>query len=331
MAEAQPAGVRLAFRTAATVVELDAQRTTLVYAGLPPRPDGVYDVLVDGSLVDSATSVGGNVVSIDMSTGTTMTTTGAIGTMKFTLAPGDKNVEIWLPHNETIELVELRSDAPIHPAPEATRPRWINYGSSISQGSNAGSPSATWSALVASAHGLELINLGFSGSAMLDPFVARVVRDEPADLISLEIGINLVNSDAMRLRAFVPAVHGFLDTVRDGHPETPIIVVSPIYCPIHENTPGPGAFDPASLSEGKIAFMATGEPGPGKLTLTVIRDELERIVTAREDPNLTYVNGLDLYGESDFDEFPLLDRLHPDTESHRRIGTRFSEILKQRK
>ena len=43
-------------------------------------------------------------------------------------------------------------------------------------------------------------NLGFSGSAMLDPFTARTIRDQPADLISLKLGINLVNGDAMRMR-----------------------------------------------------------------------------------------------------------------------------------
>ena len=74
----------------------------------------------------------------------------------------------------------------------------------------------------------------------------------------------------MRLRAFGPAVHGFLDTIRDGHPDVPLLVVSPILCPIHEDTPGPGAFDPDALAEGAIRFRATGDPAEraaGKLTL----------------------------------------------------------------
>ncbi|WP_369822162.1 hypothetical protein [Saccharomonospora sp. CUA-673] len=58
MAETQPAGVRLAFRTAATVVELDAVRTAKSYVGVPPRPDGQYDLLVDGRPVAHATSTG---------------------------------------------------------------------------------------------------------------------------------------------------------------------------------------------------------------------------------------------------------------------------------
>ena len=54
MAEAQPSGVRLAFRTTATAIELDVLPTKLAYVGAPPRPDGVYDLLVDGRLAGRA-------------------------------------------------------------------------------------------------------------------------------------------------------------------------------------------------------------------------------------------------------------------------------------
>ena len=74
---------------------------------------------------------------------------------------------------------------------------------------------------------------------MLDQFVARTIRDLPADLISVKAGINVVNGDTMRERTFGPALHGFLDTVRDGHPTTPIALVTPIVCPIVEDHPGP--------------------------------------------------------------------------------------------
>ncbi len=97
----------------------------------------------------------------------------------------------------------------------------MHHGSSISQGSNAAHPTGTWPVVAARLAGVELMNLGYGGSALLDPFTARIIRDTPADLISIKIGINLVNADLMRLRAFVPAMHGFLDTIRDGHPATP--------------------------------------------------------------------------------------------------------------
>ncbi|MEU8615610.1 lipase, partial [Actinoplanes sp. NPDC048791] len=186
--------------------------------------------------------------------------------------------------------------------------------------------------LAAARGGVELINLGLGGSALLDPFTARTLRDTPADLISVKIGINLVNADLMRLRAFIPAVHGFLDTIREGHPRTPLLVTSPIYCPIHEDTPGPGAFDLDALREGQVKFVATGDPAEraaGKLTLRVIRDELARIVAQRAaaDPHLHHLSGLDLYGEADSAELPLPDRLHPDAATHRLMGDRFAKLV----
>jgi hypothetical protein len=270
--------------------------------------------------------------TIDMTTGSVESRPGPIGTIRFPdLTAEVKDVEIWLPHNETTELLALRTDAPVQPAPDRGRKVWLHHGSSISHGSDAASPTTTWPALAAALGGVELINLGLAGSAVLDPFTARAMRDTPADLISLKTGINLVNGDVMRLRAFTPAVHGFLDTVRDGHPTTPLLVVSPIHCPMHEDTPGPGAFDFSALRQGRLSFRATGDPderAAGKLTLGVIRDELARIVAQRtaEDPNLHYLDGCDLYGPADFAELPLPDRLHPDAATHRRIGERFAKL-----
>ncbi|WP_329318815.1 MULTISPECIES: GDSL-type esterase/lipase family protein [unclassified Streptomyces] len=332
LAESQPSGVRLALRTRATVVELDTLPTKRAYVGAPARPDGVYDLLVDGRLSGRASVTGGNVLTVDMTTGSTTATPGPVGTVRFDGLPaGTKDVEIWLPHNETTELADLRSDAPVEPVPDRGRPVWLHHGSSISHGSDAASPTTTWPALAAALGGVELINLGLGGSALLDPFTARVLRDTPADLISVKIGINLVNTDLMRLRAFAPAVHGFLDTIREGHPDTPLLVVSPILCLLHEDTPGPSAPDLSALSTGRLRFRAVGDPAEtaaGKLTLRIIRAELDRIVRQRaaEDPRLHHLDGRELYGEADATGLPLPDGLHPDAATHRRMGERFAAL-----
>ncbi|MGX1541956.1 GDSL-type esterase/lipase family protein [Streptomyces adustus] len=329
MAEAQPSGVRLVFRTRATAVELDVLPTKMEYPGLPSRPDGVYDLLVDGRTAGRAVASGGNVLSVDMATGTRETRPGPVGSVRFGELPsGEKDIEIWLPYTEITELIAVRTDAPVERAVDRGRKVWLHHGSSISHGSNAESSTTTWPALAASRAGVELVNLGLGGSALLDPFTARALRDTPADLISIKIGINLVNADLMRLRAFTPAVHGFLDTVREGHPTTPLLVVSPIHCPLHEDTPGPTFPD---FKDGRMTFRAAGDPAEraaGKLTLRVIREELARITSARaaDDPHLHHLDGLDLYGEADFAELPLPDLLHPDPAAHRRIGERFAEL-----
>ncbi|GHG54414.1 GDSL-type esterase/lipase family protein [Streptomyces griseocarneus] len=327
MVEAQPSGVRLVFRTRATAIELDVLPTKRVYQGAPAPADGVYDLRVDGRPAGRDSVAGGNVQVIDMATGSVVTRPGPPGTVRFTgLSADAKDVEIWLPHTEITELIALRTDAPVEAVPDRGRRVWLHHGSSISHGSNADSPTATWPALAADRGGVELINLGFGGNALLDPFTARALRDTPADLISLKIGINLVNTDLMRLRAFAPAVHGFLDTIREGHPTTPLLVVSPVLCPMQEDTPGPLAPD---FDGSTVRFRPLGDPSDRtRLTLNVIRDELSRITALRaaDDPNLHYLDGRSLYGEPDFAELPLPDGLHPDSAGHRRIGERFAEL-----
>lgn len=331
LAEAQPAGVRLALRTTATRLELDVLPTKRHYIGVPPRPDGWYDVLVDGELVERHQAPGGNVLEVDMMTGASSLVTGEPTTLVLSLGEGDgdKAVEVWLPHDEQTELLELRADSPLAPLPD-DRPRWLHHGSSISQGSNAVHPTEPWPVVAARLADLDLVNLGFGGSAVLDPFIARTIRDTPAGLISVKVGINLVNQDLVRRRALGPAMHGWLDTIRDGHPRTPIRIISPIHCSIHESVPGPTIPDLTALAEGRVAFRAAGdrahEVARGALTLEVVREVLADVVVGRDDPHLTYVDGLELYGARDEERMPLPDNLHPDSATHRLVGERFAAL-----
>ena len=329
LVEAQSAGVRLALRTDATRLELDVLPTKRRYVGAPARPDGWYDVLVDGELVERLQAPGGNVLDVDMMTGTSTFNPGGPTTLTIALPAGSKAVEVWLPHDEQTELIDLRADASVAPLDDL-RPRWVHHGSSISHGSVATHPTEPWPVVAARLAGLDLVNLGLGGSALLDPFVARTIRDTPADLISLKIGINVVNHDLLRRRALAPAVHGYLDTIRDGHPDTPLLLVSPVHCGIHEAVPGPTVPDLAALAEGRVAFLADGDPAEvarGRLTLEVVREVLAAAVEQREDPHLSYVDGLDLYGAADAQRLPLPDNLHPDSATHRLIGERFAGVL----
>lgn len=325
--EVQPAGARIAFRTTATAVDLVTHPTRVAHRGAD-RPRGALDVLVDGVLVTRDVLEDGDVVEVDLTTGTTTARAGSPHTTRLRgLAEGPKRVEIWLPHNEALDLVELRADAPVEEDP-ARGPRWVHHGSSISHGSNAAAPTGTWPVVAARAAGADLLNLGLGGSALVDPFLARVIGDTAADVISVKLGINVVNLDLMRLRAFGPAVHGFLDTIRDGHPDTPLLLVSPLFCGPHETTPGPAAIDPATLGTGQVRFTATGDPAAvaaGALTLEVVRRELRAVVEHRaDDPHLHLLEGTVLYGAEDAAALPLPDGLHPGPEAHRLIGERFA-------
>lgn len=332
MAEAQPSGVRLQFITSARRVTLRVLPTRRDLIGMPARPLGVYELYLDGVLTQQLTAGGGRTLRIDMRTGSAEVVEGPVAVLDFALPEGDKRVEIWLPHNESTVLQALHSDAPIRPDNSSQRPVWLHHGSSISQGSNAIVPTGIWPAVAARQAGVELINLGFGGGALLDPFTARAMRDTAADMVSVKLGINIVNADLMRARAFGPAVHGFLDTIRDGHKTTPLLVIGPIHCPIHEETPGPLQFDGAALAEGRIGFVATGqsaEVAAGKLTLRVIRERLQAIVAQRQttDPNIHYLDGEALYGPDDHALMPLPDSVHPDVETQKMIGERFGVLV----
>ena len=325
--EAQASGSRLAFRTTATAIDLVVHATHSVFRGIE-RPRGRMDVVVDGSASASLPLDDGDTIEIDPRAGSIAVHPGGPQTVRIAPLPeGEHLVEIWLPHNERLELRRLSADAPIAPD-RRVLPVWVHHGSSISQGSNAVEPSGTWTATAARSGHVDLTNLGFGGSAMVDPFVARIIRDTEADFVSLELGINVVNADVMRLRAFVPAVQGFLDTIRDGHPVTPLVLISPLFCGIHEETPGPGGFDPSTFESDQVRYIATGDPADvvrGHLTLEVIRDELRSLVERRStDGNLHYLDGVDLYGRDDAATLPLPDGIHPSPEAHRLIGDRFA-------
>ncbi|GAB2845005.1 hypothetical protein GCM10027176_56010 [Actinoallomurus bryophytorum] len=76
----------------------------------------------------------------------------------------------------------------------------MHHGSSISHCCEAEGPLGTWPVVAARLAGADLLNLGLAGNAMVDHFTARTIRDRPADLISLKLGINVVNGDTLRPR-----------------------------------------------------------------------------------------------------------------------------------
>lgn len=331
---AESAGIRLAFRTAASVLELDVHATRMAADEMVALPPSHYDVTASGVLVGQGSAVAGSryVFSFEQPLGYVVR--GRASTVRIDGLRGagvERELEVWLPFTDEVGLIGMRADAPVSRLrdPDAGALRWLHHGSSISHGYRADTVTGTWPVVAALRAGVDLTSVAFSGNAMLDQFTARTMRDAPADLISLKIGINLVNGDVMRLRAFRPAVHGFLDTIRDGHPETPIVVVSPIWCEPVEHAAGPTVQDPAKPFEWSIAGGTREEVAQGKLSLTTIRAELRDIVERRSasDPSIRYLDGLALYGEADAERMPLPDNLHPGPDAQRHIGERFAELV----
>ena len=327
-AQASPSGVRVAFCTDSPFVALELLPMRLEIPGLraKPRPPAV-DLVVDGELVATQSREGGRRLIMDLRDRTNFELVdGEPMTLRFDeLGSREKAVELWLPPAGDTALValELADGATLEP-PRDARPRWLHYGSSISQCSEATSPARVWPAIAARRAGLDLVSLGLGGSCHLDPYVARYVRGLELDVISCKLGINIVNRASFVDRTFVPALHGFLDIVREGHPTTPIVIASPIFCPSAEDRPGPTELQPDGT------FVNVGDPAwiqtRGALTLRRIRELLAEAVALRGsqgDANLYYLDGLDLFGKDDAGDLP--DGLHPNGAGYERMGERFYE------
>jgi hypothetical protein len=322
-----PAGVRLELVTDSTSIELDVLLTILQIGDAAPAP-AAFDLVLDDGVVRSESTAEGTRIVVDMRAGSFDIQPGGPTTIRFDglpATPGTR-VEIWLPHAAVVELRAVRVDdgASVEPVAAGSRRRWVHHGSSISHCMEATQPTGTWPAVAARLAGVDLQNLAFAGQCMLDQHVARTIRDLPADAISLKVGINVVNGDTMRERTFVPALHGFLDTIRDGHATTPIALVTPIFCPEAEDHPGPtvmgedGAFHVVPRPE---------ELAVGALSLTRIRELIAMVVASRQaagDEHLHLLDGLSLFGPGDVDDLP--DLLHPNAAGYRRMGERFNSM-----
>jgi len=322
---ATPSGCRVRFRTSATAISVEAKLTHVQLAHERLFP-AVFELISDGVPIDRREVSAGDVFTIDLRDPARSHRTSGDGVaIEFHgLGSSLKDIELWLPHQALVELRRLRvAGASGVDRPTPAGPTWIHHGSSISQCREAVEPTGTWPALVARQCGMNLVNLGFGGQCHLDQFVARTIRDLPAQRISLELGINVLTSDSMQERVFVSAVHGFLDTIRDGHPTTPLLVVSPIACPPLESHPGPLVFGP----DDQFVISEQRDIRPGSLTAAALRDLLQSVVSGRRssgDANLEYLDGRTLLGA---DETELLvDALHPGAAGYRLMADRFARI-----
>ena len=248
--------------------------------------------------------------------------------MTITLDPIDSvdtHFTIMLSHTCIAEIIDFTSDGAVRPAcNNGTSKRWTHYGSSISHGAQSPHPADRWVMQVAQGLNLDLTDLSFSGNAQLDQAVARSIAEHAADIITCAVGINIVNADSMRERSFIPALHGFLDTIREQQPQTPIIVITACSCPMQEHTPGPII----SQSDGTFRVSKRSiEHDIGALTLSQTRTIIERVVKQRHDPHLTVMHGLSLLSAQD--AYVLEDNLHPNQEGINLIASRFTKLLPQ--
>lgn len=269
-------GVRIRFASDASELTLHTE---------PLVEEGNFDLYADDAFV-----------------GTASFTAGQTTTHFSDLPPGDKTLELWLSQAipVAVRTIEIPEGSDISRS-EDTRLKWVTYGSSISHCRTAGSPSFTWPGVVARGKNFNLTSFGFGGQCHADPMMARLIRDREADFLSVKIGINIYGGSSLGPRAFRPAIIGTIATIREGHPNTPFAVCSPIWGHDREDTPN-----------------TVG------LTLQQMRVEIQEAVASfqkRGDHNLYYIDGLKLFDQDLAHRLP--DNLHPDAEGYRLMGENF--------
>lgn len=324
-------GVRLSCRTAATTLRLTVRCTRVDFGGVAGRVNGfvaevrgrgVGRVTAPVDAVEHAEPFGTSSRIESLRDGS-MLVFGA-------LPPGEKDLTVWLPTGMIVDLIDVSGDEPVVADVPARHPVWLHHGSSISHCAEPDWPTSAWPVVAGGIAGLDVINLGFGGQCMLDPFVADAIAATPADVITLKIGVNIVGAHAMDRRTFVPALHGFLDRVRRGHPVTPIVVCSSILWPGSEDRPGPS--DVELLDGGRVRCFTAGPLDhleKGALTMTEARRQVAYAVSVRqaEGELVHYLDGLRLYGGDDVAMFVMPDSLHPDASLYEEMGRRFARLV----
>jgi lysophospholipase L1-like esterase len=285
-----PAGVRLELVGDATGVRLDVEATTDDLGHRGAAAGTTFAALVGDGLLDEVPA-----------------------------SPGRSTVELRFPGRSSLD--GLDPDAPVvvhlpegmqpvvhtvaavggNLSPAPAGPRWLCYGDSIAEGWVASGPAWSWPARVSRRHGLDVVNLGYAGAARGEIPSAEQIAALPADVISLSHGTNCWSRTPHSAAMVRAGLEAFLDIVRQGHPDTPIVVASPVVRPDAEGTPNRlGA------------------------TLADLRSAVEDVVAARlgQDARLSLVPGADLLRP---DQLP--DGIHPGDEGHAALADALGPVL----
>jgi lysophospholipase L1-like esterase len=280
---ALPVGVRLEFVGDPAVVEIDYETRT-AELGHRGAGAGTRFALFRGAkrIADAEAMLGA-------------------GTARLAAGSGPERAITYLPEGMRPVVHRVRGiGGAIEPAPRL--PRWICYGDSIAEGWCASEPAAAWPHVLARERGLDVMNLGYAGSARGEIASAEEIAALRADLIAITHGTNCWTRTPHSAGMFAEGLRAFLAVVREGHPRTPIVAVSPLLRADAEDTPNRLG---VTLAELRAVFEA------------VVRERI-----AGGDRALVLVPGLPLLPR---ERFP--DGIHPDDEGHAQLARALGRVL----
>ena len=219
--------------------------------------------------------------------------------------PGDSDqpVTVYLPEGMRPVVSQIQpADGSLRPAPR--QPRCLVYGDAVTQGWLASSPVGSWPALVGRMLGLDICNLGCSGTTRLEPAVAQMIARTPAEAVVVAVGTGCWSRPPHSVDMLVAELVAFLQLVRAGHPDVPLLVMSPTCRPAAEDTPnvfGATLADLRRAAEDTVAELAIA------------------------DERLMLLDGLGILGPDDLE-----DGTYPGDDGHKRIAGAVRKVLAAR-
>ena len=150
--------------------------------------------------------------------------------------------------------------------------------------------------------GLDLCNFGYAGSSRTDTAAAMRLADTPAEIVSISIGANTWSRFPHTPSLCAEEMRAMLTLVRAGHPNAPIVILSPLVRPDAEDTPNRLG---STLTELRIAIEEA------------VR---ERMISG--DVRLHLVEGSTVVDVSD-----LADGRYPGDDGHIRIAAAVGKVI----
>lgn len=259
-------------------------KNLIVHVDSKQKRSGYFDAFVDGKLAGSAKPTADGTVALFHN-----------------LKGLHKDITIYLPHNSAVKVQSIGIDpgATVKPPRKSPKqPPFVVYGSSILQGTGAAHPSQTYPAVIARKLNLDFVNLGFGGAGKAEPAVVDLVNQIEACCYLFDLGKSYGDQG-------IEPFAKMLKTVRAAHPNTPIIVITPIY----------------STKETDPAYQTKSE------TLrTWMRDAANQMRDSG-DKNIYVFEGLDLFSEKDKSLFH--DPLHPNDQGCELMANRLLPAVRR--
>ena len=183
-------------------------------------------------------------------------------TIRLNLGRGREPTIVYLPEGMRPIVTNLRAvDGEIEPAP--LQRRWVAYGDSITEGWVASSPARCWLATAGRGQSLDVINLGYAGSARGEIATAEQIAALDAEVITVAYGTNCWTVTPHTAEMIRSNTSAFLQILRSGHPGVPVVVVSPLVRPDAEARPNRMG---ATLAELRTAVEDAVEADGDELT-----------------------------------------------------------------